>query len=135
MHTHTHTHTNTLTGSLEVGSVDRSVEEGGPDQVGPLEVGVSHDALLKGHALEILSRKVGTVEIDAARDGDGPTGLQRGGSSCTCTVVRCERSGRNACVSVWGFALHRTVRRRRCEQKCCRVRVTLRYITKFLNFC
>jgi len=82
-------------GPLKVTPIDGGIEEARSDEVGTPKVGISHNGLLEGDALEILSGKVGPVEINATGYGYRTAGLESGCSAggylgvgcCCCAAV------------------------------------------------
>jgi len=84
-------------GPLEIGSVDSGIEEARSHEIGAPKVCVAHNALLERHALQILTLEVGPVEVNATRDRNRPSALQRGRSAGSDLAVRCD--GRSGIIS------------------------------------
>jgi hypothetical protein len=62
---------------LKVGTIDRGIKEARPNEIAVFKIGVSDDGLLKGDSFQVLTVKVGSIEIDSAGNGNRSTRLER----------------------------------------------------------
>mmetsp|Transcript_36580 Transcript_36580/g.105396 ORF Transcript_36580/g.105396 Transcript_36580/m.105396 type:complete len:207 (-) Transcript_36580:53-673(-) len=69
-------------GIVKIGSIQGCIKERCSNQIAAPKVCISHNTLLEGNTLEVLTGKIRIVQIDTSGNGNGSPRLKGGCSSC-----------------------------------------------------